>query len=175
MFRLLMEAGAPWRTNQILSNCATKGNVPLLSHIVPLVKDDQAVLDSMLQNACSGVSAESVILLLNSGANISTDRNRALYLAILNARLDIVRVLLERGADVGALYEGCWAIDLILRGNLGPTECDIVSLLMEHGSKSNHNLAQVKQRLKEGDLRQIYQTQAEDVLSQPNLQKKSKH
>ncbi len=87
-----------------------------------------------------------------------------------------MRVLLSHGAEVSAMRNGSTAIDLILRGNLGPDCGDIVTTLVEHGCKwSEDNVAQMRRNLKHGVVPR-YQVHAEDVLSRlkPQQQKKAK-
>ena len=172
VFKLLTDAGAPWRTERILSNCALQGNSILLRMILPLLTGDSLNLDGMLQSACAGSNGAAVALLLNHGARITA---ASFFSAVRSSSLEIIRVLLDHRADATELYLGFSAIDVILNGNLGPDSAAIVSLLIDHGCEwSGQSATRFKKRLKTG-LMHRYELQAEDVLSRLRAPKRPKH
>ncbi len=79
VLRLLIEAGVPWQTEEIMGMCALKGNIGMLKLIIPLVKANQQALDGMLVNACSGLSANAVSFLLNNGADVGVKTVMVLF------------------------------------------------------------------------------------------------
>ena len=141
--------------------------------ILPLLTGDRPTFDGMLQSACAGLNAAAVALLLNYGACITI---ASFFSAVRNSRPEIIRVLLDHGADATVVYLGFSAIDIILNGNLGPDSAAIVSLLIDHGCEwSEESAARLKKKLKEGELMHRYGLYAEDVLSQLTASKRAKN
>jgi ankyrin repeat protein len=90
-----------------------------------------SVLDKLGQeliNAAAKGALETVKLLLENGANVHAENDRALHLASINGYVKIVKMLLEAGANVHAEN------DAALREAFSRGHVEIVKLLLENGA-----------------------------------------
>ena len=84
-------------------------------------------INDELFEACDSGNLENVKLLLENGANIHADNDRALMLASENGYLDIVKFLLKHGANIHAQEDS--AIFLAIENE----KYDIVKFLVKNG------------------------------------------
>ena len=86
-----------------------------------------------LANASKNGYLRTVKFLVETGANIHTENDRALRLASSNNHLDVVKYLVESGADIHALND-CALRSASIDGHL-----DVVKCLVESGADIHAN------------------------------------
>ncbi len=84
---------------------------------------------TLLEIACENDQFEIASLLLENGANVNANNGSALYQSCFHASVDMVKWLLDHGADVN----DCLALDRACMNG----DSEMVELLLEHGADVN--------------------------------------
>lgn len=97
---------------------------PQLVHVVDPADDFQEV--SLLCHAVCGGSLEAARLLIERGAEVPRHSGKLLTLAVVMNRVDLVKLLIENGADVHCVG---------LLGRLDDAQRPVADLLIAHGKR----------------------------------------
>jgi ankyrin repeat protein len=102
-----------------------------------------------LIEACSRGDVTEVKLLLENGADVHADVDRALRTAVISNKSEVVKLLLEKGADVHA------ADSYAIRTACYYGYLEITKLLVEHGADVHSNDFCLKQACYFGHLEMV--------------------
>jgi len=85
--------------------------------------------DYLLITAAKDGDIETVISCINSGVNIHLVNEEALFRAVEGGHIEIVRLLLDHGADVNAKYN-----NMIIKWSFRRRNFELIELLLDHGA-----------------------------------------
>lgn len=122
-----------WNYNNMIPlHCACElGNTEVVEVLTACGKYSKSELNKALLIATEEGFHDIVAILLKNGASVCNDEN-PLYFACLNGRLQVVKVLLEHGADIQERNNQDGSTPLHIACNEG--HLDIVESLLEHGA-----------------------------------------